>query len=214
MRLVRWCGIALVVAGVLMVLATLLHPSRETAASIIATEQRLVAAHVCYTLAWFLVLVGLPGLYAAQRGRMGRLGLAGLLVAMLGTYLIAATGYFGFLAPVLARESPAVLDAITEYGPVVVSNGLAAVAFMVGYALFGSAMARTATLPRLSGVFVAIGAPLHLLGFGISQLVSTAVWVVAVIGAVGLGFGLAWPGYRLWQTPPASRALSTPQQIL
>src|SRR5215218_9734510 len=83
MRLLRWCGIALVVAGVLVVVATLLHPSRETAATIIATEPRLVAAHTVYAFAWFFVLLGLPGLYAAQRGRMGRLGLAGFLVAML-----------------------------------------------------------------------------------------------------------------------------------
>jgi hypothetical protein len=64
-RLLRWCGLALIVAGVLMVVATLLHPSRETAMTIVATELRLVAAHVVYTLAWLLVLLGLPGLYAA-----------------------------------------------------------------------------------------------------------------------------------------------------
>jgi uncharacterized membrane protein YdjX (TVP38/TMEM64 family) len=74
--LLRWCGMALVAGGVLMVVATLLHPSRETATTIVATESRLVAAHVAYTLAWLLVLLGLPGLYAAQRGGMGRLGLA------------------------------------------------------------------------------------------------------------------------------------------
>jgi hypothetical protein len=33
-----------------------------------------------------LVLLGLPGLYAAQRGGMGRLGLAGFLTAFSGTY--------------------------------------------------------------------------------------------------------------------------------
>jgi hypothetical protein len=38
-----------------------------------------------YTLAWLLVLLGLPGLYAAQRGGIGRLGLAGFLAAF--TYL-------------------------------------------------------------------------------------------------------------------------------
>jgi len=124
-------------------------------------------------------------------------------VAMLGTYLIAVTGYFGFMAPVLAKESPATLDTL-RYAPVVVSSGLAAVAFIVGYALFGIAMTQTATLPRLSGVLVAVGGPMHLLGFGTSQLVSTAVWVLAVIGAVSLGAGLAWPGYRLWRTPAAS----------
>jgi len=207
-RLLRWCGIALVVAGALMVAATLLHPSRETATTIVATEPRLVAAHTLYTFAWFLVLLGLPGLYAAQRGGMGRLGLAGFLVAMLGTYLIAVTGYFGFLAPVMAKEAPATLDTL-QYAPLVVSSGLAAVAFMVGYALFGIAWTRTATLPRLSGVLVAVGGPLHLIGFGISQLVSTAVWVVAVVGAASLGAGLAWPGYRLWRAPAPRRQLSS-----
>src|SRR5215212_7040731 len=83
-HLFRWCGMALIAAGALMVLATLLHPSRETATTIVASEPRLVAAHVAYTLAWLLVLLGLPGLYAAQRGGMGRLGVAGFLTAFSG----------------------------------------------------------------------------------------------------------------------------------
>jgi hypothetical protein len=33
-RLFRWCGIALIAAGVSMVVATLLHPSRETATTL------------------------------------------------------------------------------------------------------------------------------------------------------------------------------------
>jgi hypothetical protein len=57
---------------------------------------------------------GFPALYAAQGGGMGRLGLAGFLTAFSGTYLIAVTGAFGFLAPVLAKQSPAVLDSISQ----------------------------------------------------------------------------------------------------
>ena len=132
-----------------MAVATLLHPSRETTATIIASEVRLVAAHVFYTLSWLLVLLGLPGLYVAARGTMGRLGIAGFLLAFSGTYLIAVTGNFGFLAPVLARQSPAVLDSITEYPPVVGVNGVAALAFMAGYLLFGIAMTRSSALPRM-----------------------------------------------------------------
>ena len=75
--LLRWCAMALMAAGALMVVATLLHPSRETATTIVASEPRLVAAHVAYTFAWLLVLLGLPGFYAAQRGGMARLGLVG-----------------------------------------------------------------------------------------------------------------------------------------
>jgi hypothetical protein len=202
--LLRWCGMALVAAGVLMVVATLLHPSSETAATIIASEVGLVAAHFVYTLAWLLVLLGLPGLYFSQRGGgMGRLGLIGFLTAFAGTYLIAVGGNFGFFAPVLAKEAPAVLGVIAQYWPVAVINGLAAIAFMIGYVLFGVAMTKTA-LPRWSGVFVAVGAPAHLLGLGISVLVSTAVWPVAILGSVSLGLGLGWSGYLLWRTPAAS----------
>ena len=208
-NLLRWCGLDLLAAGALMVVATLLHPSRETATRIVATEPRLVAAHVVYTVVWLLVLLGLPGLYAAQRGRMGRLGLAGFLTAFTGTYLIAVTGNFGFLAPVLAKRSPAVLDSINQYPPVVIINGLAAILFMTGYVLFGVAMIRPATLPRWAGVLVAVGAPAHLLGFGIAQLVSTVAWPIAILGSVCLGAGLGWPGYRLWQTPTASAVLAS-----
>jgi hypothetical protein len=49
---------------------------------------------------------------------------------------------------------------------VVIINGLAAILFMIGYLLFGIAMIKTATLPRWSGVLVAVGAPAHLLGLG------------------------------------------------
>ncbi len=90
---------------------------------------------------------------------MGRLGLVGFLTAFSGTYLIAVTGNFGFLAPVLAKQSPAVLDSISQYLPVVIVNGLAAILFMIGYVLFGVAMIRTETLPRWSGMLVAVGAP-------------------------------------------------------
>src|SRR5215213_7639446 len=165
-RLFRWCGMALMAAGALMVLATLLHPSRETATTIVASEPRLVAAHMAYTLAWLLVMLGLPGLYAAQRGRMGRLGLVGFLTAFCGTYLIAVTGNFGFLAPVLAKQSPAVLNSINQYPPVVIINGLAAILFMIGYVLFGVAMIRTPTLPRWAQSWLLWALRPILLGFG------------------------------------------------
>lgn len=203
-RLLRSGGAALVVGGVLMVVATLLHPSHETVSTIIASEVTLVAAHAAYTLSWLLILLGLPALYAAQHGRMRRLGAAGFLVAYLGTYLIAVTGNFGFLAPVLAAKSPAALDAINAFPPVVVINGLAAIAFIVGYASFGIAMIR-APLPRLAGILVAAGGPVHLIGFGLAQLVSPNLWPIAVVGSISLGIGLAWPGYLLWQSPVAAR---------
>jgi hypothetical protein len=91
----------------------------------------------------------------------------------------------------------------------VIVNGLAAILFMIGYVLFGVAMIRTATLPRWAGVLVAVGAPAHLLGLGISLLVlvSTAAWPVAILGSMSLGLRSGWSGYRMWRAPAASDVL-------
>jgi hypothetical protein len=199
--LLRWSGLALVTGGLLLVVATALHPSRETTATILQAEVRLVAAHVLSTLSSLLVLLGLPGLYGAESVRMGRLGLVGFLLAFLGTMLVAVSGNFGFMAPVLAAEAPATIDAIILYLPVVALNGVAFGGFVVGFVLFGIAMAGTATLPRACGLLVAVGAPSQVVGFAMAQIVSPALWAVAILGSVALGAGLAWPGYRLWQQP-------------
>jgi hypothetical protein len=189
----------LVAGGLLMAAATALHPSLETATTILESEVRLVAAHVLYTLSYLLVLLGLPGLYWAGPVRSGRLGLAGFLITFVGTTLIAVSGNFGFIAPVLAAESPKTIDAISHYPPVVGLNAVAAVGFMVGFVLFGIAMAKTATLPRSSGILVAVGAPSHLIGFALAQFVSPSLWLIAILGSVALGAGLALAGYRIWQ---------------
>lgn len=199
--LLRWSGLALVAGGLLLAVATALHPSRETPATILQAEVRLVAAHVLFTLSSLLVLLGLPGLYGAKSVRMGRLGLAGFLLAFTGTTLIAVSGNFGFIAPVLAAESPETIDAINVYLPVVALNGVAFGGFVVGFVLFGMAMAKTATLPRASGLLVAVGAPFQVVGFAVAQTVAPALWTVAGLGSVALGAGLAWPGYQLWQNP-------------
>jgi hypothetical protein len=102
-----------------------------------------------------------------------------------------------------------VFDSINQYVPVVIINGLAAILFMIGYVLLGVAMVRTAALARWAGVLVAVGAPAHLLGFGIAQLVTTAAWPIAILGSACLGAGLGWAGYRLWQKPTASHVVSS-----
>jgi hypothetical protein len=182
--LLRWSGLALVAGGLLMPVATVLHPSRETPATILAAEGRLVAAHVLFTLSYLLLLLGLPGLYAAASVRMGRLGLVGFLLVFLGTMLIAVSGNFGFLAPVLAAQSPATIDAINRYPPEAALNGVAFAGFVVGFVMFGVAMARTASFPRPSGVLVAVGNLTQVVGFALAQLVAPALWSIAILGSL------------------------------
>ena len=195
----RWSGLALVAGGPLMVVGVALHPSRETAATILAAEGRLVTAHGLFTLAYLLLLLGLPGLYLTGSVRMGRLGLAGFLLAFTGTMLIAVSGNFGFLAPVLAADAPATIDTVNRYLPVAVLNAVAFTGFVVGFVLLGTAMASRTTLPRACGLLIAVGAPAQVLGFGLAQLASPAWWALAILGTLALAAGLAWPGYGLWR---------------
>ena len=197
--LLRGCGAALLAGGVMLVVATLLHPSVESTSSILEAEKRLVAAHILFTSSFIAVLLGLPGLYAAQSARMGRLGAAGFFASFVGTALLAITGNYGFLAPVLAAQTPETIDAISAYPPVVVVNAVGALTFMVGFVMFGTAMTRIATFPRAAGILVALGAPLHLIGFGLAQFASPVLWPLAVLGSAALGAGLALPGIVLWQ---------------
>src|SRR4029453_2573307 len=109
---------------------------------------------------------------------------------------------------VLAAESPATIDAINAYLPVVALNGVAFGGFVVGFILFGMAMAKTAAFPRAAGLLVAVGAPSQVLAFALAQTVAPALWTVAILGGVALSAGLAWPGYQLWRQPASGSVLA------
>ena len=194
----RWSGIACILAGLLMVLAYLVHPSRETPEIILEQELRLVAAHGIFTLSCGFLLLGLPGLYIAQSERAGRFGLVSFLMLFFGTLFFAVSNNYGFIAPVLAAQAPAMLDAINAYPPVIALNALLAVGFFVGFIFFGIATLRARVLPRQTGFLMIIGSPLNMIGSVLGLLVSEALWIVAILGALALGLGLAVAGYSLW----------------
>ena len=203
-NLSRWSGIACILAGLLIVLTTLVHPSRETLEIILEQELRLVAGHWLGTFFCGFLLLGLPGLYAAQSERAGRLGLVSFLMVFFGTLFIAVSHNYGFIAPVLAAQAPAMLDAINAYPPVAALNWLWIVGFFLGSTLFGIATLRARVLPRQSGILMTIGSPLQLVGGVLSQFVFEPLFIVVILGALALGLGLAWAGYWLWSSKETS----------
>lgn len=60
-KLLRWSGLASIVAGVLFALATLLHPPSEDVPAILSTAW--IPAHAIGWVANLLLLLGLIGLY-------------------------------------------------------------------------------------------------------------------------------------------------------
>jgi hypothetical protein len=196
---------ACIVAGLLLALATLIHPSRETPEVILKQELRLVTAHWLYTFYYGFLLLGLPGLNVAQAERAGRLGLVSFLMVFFGTLLFAVSNNFGFIAPVLAAGAPAMLDAINAFPPVATMNGLMIVGSILGFILFGIAILRARVLPRQAGILLIIGSPLTVIGGVLSLLVFGALWIVVILGALVMGLGLIWAGYTLWSGKEARK---------
>jgi len=197
-NLSRWSGIACILAGLLLALANLVHPASETPEIILAQELRLVTAHWLFTFSCGFLLLGLPGLYVAQSERAGRFGLVSFLMVFFGTLFFAVSNNHGFIAPVLAAGAPAMLDAINTYPPIVTLNVLLTVGFFLGFIFFGITTLHARILPRQAGILMVIGSPLNVIGAVLSLLVFEAFWIVAILGALALGLGLAFAGYSLW----------------
>lgn len=196
--LVRWSGFSCILAGLMLVLATLIHPSRETAQIILAQEGRLITAHWLFTFYCAFFLLGLPGLYGSHARQFGRLGLAGFLLLFFGTLFYAVSDDYGFNAPVLARLAPRALDAINAYPPVMIMDGLFVMCLLFGFLLFGIAMRRAPDLPRWCGILLAAGWPLFMVGSVVSLVIFEPLWALAILGTLLLGLGLAGAGYVLW----------------
>ena len=211
-NLSRWSGAAGIVAGVLLVLATAVHPSKETPAVILEQELRLIAGHWLYTFFHGFFLLGLVGLYTAQSERAGRLGLVSFLMVFFGGLFFVESNEYGFIAPVLAAGAPAMLDAINLYPPVAAMNALVIVGWFVGMILFGIVTIRVGYFSRRAGVCLALGSLLYVVGGALGQLVNEALWSVAIFAAVLLALGLGSAGYALWSSvarPQLKTAVAT-----
>src|ERR1700674_4980636 len=68
-------GLALLTALPIQIAGWLIHPASERIADVLAPWQ--TPAHLIMFGSWFLVLLGLPGLYVWQARRAGLLGLVG-----------------------------------------------------------------------------------------------------------------------------------------
>jgi hypothetical protein len=160
---VRWVGGCWIGAGILL-LAELAHPDALSIGFAASSRQTLwPAVHLAWVLLSILVLFGLAGLFARHGSVLGRLGVAGAVLAVVGG--VVAAGAFlteAFAFPVLAESDPALLDADGPLlGPLAfrLAAGLAG-AWFIGLILVGIAVERARVLPRGTGMLVAVAAVL------------------------------------------------------
>jgi hypothetical protein len=102
--LIRWSGLAAMVAGIIFVVVQPIHPPDVLSS---ASTPRWAIVHVFSTIMCFLALLGVTGLYARQVNEAGWLGLAGYLVfslfwALQAPYVFAEA----FILPHLTTAAP------------------------------------------------------------------------------------------------------------
>ncbi|HXF97734.1 MAG TPA: hypothetical protein VNJ46_03875 [Gaiellaceae bacterium] len=147
---------------------------------------RFTAHTVLFWSATTCLLFGLVALYATQAGRAGRLGLAGFVLAFVGTaFALATTWSETFALAVLAEEAPALVD--DPPGRVAAGLFIAFPVFVAGWTLFAAASLRARVLPRRPALGLLAGALTLLPAFAVPG-------VGALFGAAVAW--LAWAGYR------------------
>jgi hypothetical protein len=157
-----------------------------------------------------LALLGLPGFYARQAHRAGRLGVAGFGLSLVVTAILChILLHEAFVAPRLAREAAA--QALVAPGGPLAHAAFASmgalypvllVGFLASAPLLGLATLRAGVLPRPSGGLLVLCLVPNLLSAlpPPAALAALPHWLTSMVawGEYLLFLGYAWGGYALW----------------
>jgi hypothetical protein len=170
-NLIRWGGMAAMVAGVLfiavdLVVLSVLGFGQSFGESLVSSG--LVFQSAAAPLAGALLLLGLVGLYARQSEATGLPGLASFLVAFVGTILAQGFVLAGLLAD-------------------------------LGWALFGVASLQARVYPRAASILLIVGAVGTAVASAFPRGEPGSFLMYAVIGAdVILHAAIVWLGFDLF----------------
>lgn len=194
--LLRWSGLAALLAGVIFVLIQPFHPA-DSLASVTTTAWAVIQS--LKLLMCFLFLAGVTGVYARQAPGTGWLGFVGFL-ALAASWSLQSGFVFleAFVFPPLAAASPDFVasalsmingtEATVSIGVLPGVYGVSGVLYLLGGLLFGIATYRAKVLPRGAAVLLAAGA---LLPIALSSFVAHPY---DRLFALPVGIGLAWMG--------------------
>lgn len=196
--LTRWVGPVSVGAAALIVVSQSVNLGlglalgAQSANSPVHTLKYALALFALYAL-----LLALTGLYLRQANAAGKLGLAGYLVAFLGTLLIAGDWWFeSFIAPQIAAVAPEVMSgAIT--GSMAIGAAATFGLFAIGWIVFGIATFRANVFPRPAAGLLIVGGLVGILAGSTPYQVPLAI-------AVG------WIGYSLIGSQGGTAHLAPP----
>jgi hypothetical protein len=214
-NLLRYCGLALVPAGIVFAGIQPIHPP-DVVESVTTTAWAIITS-LKFAMC-ILFLAGITGLYARQAEQAGVLGLVAFLVLATSWTLQSAFVFAeAFILPPLAATAPEFVDGALgiSYGhmgnvnlgalPTIYSIGVG-ITYMLGGLLFGIATFRAHILPRVPAAVLAVAATL-------TPLAALLPHAEQRYAAIPVALALAWLGYSLWSERRASAAEVAPASV-
>jgi hypothetical protein len=204
----RWGLWALPVWSLLLFLGTLTHqPSYQTDfpgyARYITTTEFLISHLVASIFGAGVGMLGLVALFVVLcKGRTAPLALWALVTGVIGnTFLTSIFGVAAFLQPAIGRAylSGHMAEAVAinndVYGPALFATALPGLLlFTIGIVLFGVAVVRSGSLPKLAGIGFALSAVVFaVIGFVLADIVQS-------VGAALMVASTVWIAITGWRT--------------
>lgn len=211
-KLTRAAGLAAAVAGLLYIVIQFIHPAEELA----TVTGRPWAITGAMTIAFaVLALVGVTGIYLRQVEQAGVLGLVGYLI--FGSFFlipIAFTFAEVLIMPQLVDDAPEYVEGFLAIFSGAASDvdmgalgaiGLVSFAlYVLGSAVFGSALLRARVLPRWAATTMVVAA-------GATPLTAVLPHALGRYAAVPMGVALIGLGAALWTERRDIGAVATPR---
>jgi hypothetical protein len=150
-------------------------------------------------VAMYVLLLALTGGYWVEANVVGGLGLAGYLIAFLGTLLVAGDWWYEtFIGPILRDRVPQLLEE-AQPGLVLFGAFVTSAAFAVGWLIFGLSSYRAGIFPRGASILLMLGG----VAGAVPLLVGSQIPLALAVGWIGLS--LIHSASRELQ-PPRDRA--------
>jgi hypothetical protein len=208
--LIRWSGLAALVAGLIFAGIQPIHP--PDVLSSVTTGAWTIINTLKFAMC-LIFLIGITGIYARQVEEAGWLGLAGFLLLIVCWWL--QTGYVFtelFILPVQANAAPqfvqSFLGVVNPESPVEMNigalpaiYGLRSILYLLGGLVFGIATLRARVLPRWPAGLLAIAALL-------TPAAALLPHAIQRYAAIPVALAIAWLGYSLWSERPQHRYLA------
>ncbi len=208
-KMMRYGGPAAILGGVMHVLAfvavyLIYFAFAEEAKGTFFGQHAFI--HIIDVAMFALLAVGATGVYVSQAGKLGRVAKAGFLLTLAG-FGLGVIGGLIIIVVGLAVSDEATLGVLD-----VIAHPLAQLLYTLGSAIFGVALLRKGTLPKLGALLVAVG-PLALFALFMTGNQQAVVPITAAVVATGLGWAILGHGIR-GQKQPTGASLSIAKESL